>query len=86
MSEPNFEAIGKVNYYKDELNKAHEKRRKWAHEITDLVQKLREPSDYRGDAGVLDAKALDSACEELKRLSVEVEEYRALLNEAKGLI
>lgn len=86
MAEPNFEAIGKVNYYKDELNKAHEKRRKWAHEITNLVKKLSEPSDYRGDAGILDIKGFDSACEELKRLSVEVEGYRSLLNEAKEMV
>ncbi len=86
MKEPNFLAKGKVAHFQEELEKAHEKRRKWAHEIDKITKDLREPSGYRVGVGVLDVKSFDSACEELKRLSAEIEDFRVQLNEAKEML
>ena len=86
MKKPNFEAKGMVAHFQEELDKAHEKRRKWAHEITNLLKKICEPCNGYDGVVALDTKAFDLASEELKRLSVEVEDYRIQLNDAKEMI
>ena len=78
---PNFEAIGKCEYYKKQASGLHEKRRKWAHEIAKIVEPLRQPGINK-DIPLLNKSELINAVEELVKFNDEIESARIELDKA----
>lgn len=68
---PNFEAIGKYEYYTKQAVNTYEKRRKWAFEITRLIEPLMVP-ELTSSLTILSEDDFDRAVEELKKFNNEL--------------
>lgn len=67
---PNFEAIGKLTHNDKLMRDAHEKRRDYAHTITDLLKPLLYA--YEGKFVALDQGKLNRSVDELKKFTNEI--------------
>lgn len=79
---PNFEAIGKYEYYTKQVVDAYEKRRKWAFEISRLIAPLMM-SELTTVLAMLSEGDFDRAVEELKKFNDELKITNIELEKAK---